>query len=288
MEFRVLQYFLAVTREQSISGAAEALHLSQPTLSRQLKDMEEELGKQLFIRSNRKITLTEEGMILRKRAEEITKLVKKAQDEISMSDEIIAGDISIGAGETDGIRYIARAAKNLQAEYPLVHFHIVSGDKITVLEELDRGLIDFALLFGEIDSSKYEYLELPSTDKFGVIMRQDDPLAEKEMIEPKDLQGQPLIVSRQSLRDHNLSNLFGCSTDSLNIVATYNLMFNGSIMVEEGMGYGVGFDKIINTSCTGNLCYKPLSRQFEIKMSLAWKKYQVFTKAAQRFLAKMQ
>lgn len=288
MEFRVLQYFLAVTREQSISGAAEALHLSQPTLSRQLKDMEEELGKQLFIRSNRKITLTEEGMILRKRAEEITELVKKAQDEISMSDETIAGDISIGAGETDGIRHVAKAAKNLQAEYPLIHFHIVSGDKITVLEELDRGLIDFALLFGEIDSSKYEYLELPSVDKYGVIMRQDDPLSEKKIIEPEDLHGQPLIVSRQLLRDNNSSNLFGCDTGSLNIVATYNLMFNGSIMVEEGMGYGVGFDKIINTSCTSNLCYRPLSRQFEIKMSLAWKKYQVFTKAAEKFLIAMQ
>lgn len=288
MEFRVLQYFLAVTREQSISGAAEALHLSQPTLSRQLKDMEEELGKQLFIRSNRKITLTEEGMILRKRAEEITELVKKAQDEISMSDETIAGNISIGAGETDGIRYIARAAKALQEEYPLIHFHIISGDKTTVLEELDRGLIDFAVLFGDIDSSKYEHLYLPCQDKYGVIMRQDDPLAEKEVITPKDLFGKSLIVSRQSLRDNNMSNLLGCGADNLNIVATYNLLFNGSIMVDEGMGYAISFDKIINTSCTSNLCYRPLSRQFEIKMSLVWKKYQVFTKAAQRFLAKIQ
>ena len=152
MELRVLQYFLAVTREQSISGAAEALHLSQPTLSRQLKDMEEELGKQLFIRSNRKITLTEEGMLLRKRAEEITELVKKAKDEIALSDETIAGDISIGAGETDGVRFLAKGARELQSEYPLVRFHIVSGDKTTVLEELDKGLIDFALLFGEIDA----------------------------------------------------------------------------------------------------------------------------------------
>lgn len=288
MEFRVLQYFLAVTREQSISRAAEVLHLSQPTLSRQLRDMEEELGKQLFIRSNRKITLTEEGIILRKRAEEITELVNKTRDEISMSDETIAGDISIGAGETDGIRYIARAAKGLQTEYPLIHFHIVSGDKTTVLEELDRGLIDFAVLFGDIDSSKYEFIELPSTEKYGVIMRQDDPLAEKEVITSEDLFGKPLIVSRQSLRDNNLSNLLGCDAESLNIVATYNLLFNGSIMVDEGMGYAISFDKIINTSCTSRLCYKPLSRQFDVKTSLAWKKYQVFTKAAQKFLTKIQ
>lgn len=288
MEFRVLQYFLAVTREQSISGAAEALHLSQPTLSRQLKDMEEELGKQLFIRSNRKITLTEEGMILRKRAEEITELVKKAQDEISLSDENVAGDISIGAGETDGVRYLAKGARDLQKDYPLVHFHIVSGDKTTVLEDLDKGLIDFALLFGEIDSSRYDCLKLPCADAFGVLMRRDDPLAEKDIIMPEDLWDKPLIVSRQSLRDSNLSTLLGYEAEKLNIVATYNLLFNGSLMVDEGMGYAICFDKIINTSGGSNLCFKPLSQCIEIKMSLAWKKYQVFTKAAEKFLLKMQ
>ena len=141
MEFRVLQYFLAVAREQSISGAAESLHLSQPTLSRQLKEMEDELGKQLLIRGNRRVTLTEEGMILRKRAEEIVKLVKKTENEISLSENVIAGDITVGAGETDGVRFLIRAADSLQKEYPLVHFHIVSGDRVTVLEDLDRGRI---------------------------------------------------------------------------------------------------------------------------------------------------
>ena len=152
MELRVLQYFLAVTREQSISKAAETLHLSQPTLSRQLKEMEDELGKQLMIRGNRRITLTEEGMILRKRAEEIIELVKKAEDEISLSDDIIAGDITIGAGETDGIRFIAKAAQSLQKNYPLIHLHIVSGDKMTVTEDLDKGLIDFGLICGDFDA----------------------------------------------------------------------------------------------------------------------------------------
>lgn len=288
MEFRVLQYFLAVTREQSISGAAESLHLSQPTLSRQLRDMEEELGKQLFIRSNRKITLTEEGMILRKRAEEITELVKKTQDEITLSNENIAGDISIGAGETDRVRYLTKAAKSLQAEYPLVHFHIVSGDKTAVLEELDRGLIDFALLFGEIDASKYDCLGLPSTDTYGVMMRKDDPLAEKDVITPEDLRNKPLIVSRQLIHDSNLQLMLGIDGENLNVAATYNLLFNGSIMVDEGMGYAICFDKIINVSGNSNLCFKPLSNQIEIKMSLVWKKYQVFTKAAEKFLLKMQ
>lgn len=288
MEFRVLQYFLAVTREQSISGAAESLHLSQPTLSRQLRDMEEELGKQLFIRSNRRITLTEEGMILRKRAEEITELVKKARDEIALSDETIAGNVSIGAGETDGVRYLAKSARALQAEYPLIHFHIISGDKVSVLEDLERGLIDFALMFGEIDSSKYECFALPSVDTFGVMMRRDDPLSEKDVITPQDLRGKPLIVSRQALQDSNLKMALGADESKLNIVATYNLLFNGSLMVDEGMGYAICLDKIINTSSESGLCFKPLSHQVEIKMSLAWKKYQTFTKAAEKFLLKMQ
>ncbi|MDO4270354.1 MAG: LysR family transcriptional regulator [Eubacteriales bacterium] len=288
MEFRVLQYFLAVTREQSISGAAEALHLSQPTLSRQLRDMEEELGKQLFIRSNRKITLTEEGMLLRKRAEEITELVKKAREEIALSDEVLAGDISIGAGETDGIRHVVRAAQDMQKDYPLVHFHIVSGDKRTVMDDLGRGLIDFALVFGDVDLSRYEYLPLHSCDRFGVLMRRDAPLAEKDVIAPEDLYDKPLIVSRQSFSDANLSTMLRRDYDKLNIIATYNLLFNGSIMVDEGMGYAICFDGIINTSGKSNLCFKPFPPHDLIKMGLAWKKYQVFTKAAMMFLQKMR
>lgn len=287
MELRVLQYFLAVVREQSISGAAQALHLSQPTLSRQLREMEDELGRQLFIRSNRKITLTEEGMLLRKRAEEITELVKIAQDEISISSDAIAGNISIGSGETDGVRYLAKAAQALRCEHPNVHFHIYSGDKVSVLEQLDRGLIDFALLFGDVNPSKYESLALPASDTFGVLMRKDDPLAKKDIITPKDLANKPLIVSRQSLQDSNFGQLLECSEDKLNIVATYNLVFNGSIMVSEGIGYAIAFDKIINVSGDSTLCFRPLSTQVEIKMNLAWKKSQTFTKAAEKFLLKM-
>lgn len=284
MELRVLEYFLAVTREQSISGAAQALHLSQPTLSRQLKDMEDELGKQLFIRSNRKITLTEEGMILRKRAEEILGLVRKAQNEISMSDEMIAGDIAIGAGETEGIRIITKAAQALQEEYPYVHFHIVSGDKLRVLEELDRGLIDFGLVFGDIDKSKYEYLKVPYKDTFGVLMRRDAPLASKEFITPEDLWDKPLILSRQSILDSSLHDILKRSKEDLNIVATYNLLFNGSLMVDEGLGYAICLDKIINVSGNSNLCFRPIYPQFEAEMHIIWKKYQVFTKAAEKFV----
>lgn len=288
MELRVLQYFLAVTREQSISGAAESLHLSQPTLSRQLKDMEEELGKQLFIRSNRKITLTEEGIILRKRAEEIMELVKKTEDEITLSDDSIAGNITVGAGETDGVRFLARAAQAVQKDYPLVHFHIVSGDRASVTEDLDRGLIDFGLLFGEIETSKYEYLNVPFQDSFGVLMRRDSPLAEKETITPEDLRDKPLIVSRQSIHDCTLHTILGCDQEKLNVVASYNLLFNGSLMVDEGIGYAICLDKIINVTGNSNLCFRPLSTKAEADMHIVWKKYQVFTKAAEKYLLQLQ
>lgn len=288
MELRVLQYFLAVAREQSISGAAESLHLSQPTLSRQIKEMEEELGKQLLIRGNRRITLTEEGMILRKRAEEIVELVKKAENEISMSESVIAGDITVGAGETDGIRFLIRAADSLQKEYPLIHFHIVSGDIVTVLEDLDRGLIDFGLIFGEVDTAKYEHISMPYSDVWGVLMRRDSPLAKKEFVSSEDLIDKPLIISRQAFQKKEFHDFFSCEPEKLNIAATYNLLFNGSIMVEEGMGYAVCFDNIINVSGKSELCFRPLQPQITASMSIVWKKYQVITKAAEKFLQRLQ
>lgn len=288
MELRVLQYFLAVTREQSITKAAEALNLTQPTLSRQLKEMEDELGKQLLIRGNRRITLTEEGMILRKRAEEIIELVTKAETEISLSDKTIAGDITIGAGETDGVRFLTKAAQAVQKENPLVHFHIISGDKVSVTESMDKGLIDFGLFFGKIDASKYEYIQLPYKDTWGVLMRRDFPLAKKETISPKDLWDKPLIISRQAFHDSELQEFLQCETDKLNIVGTYSLLFNGSLMVDDGMGYALCIDNIINVSGESSLCFKPFSPKLEAEICIAWKKYQVLTKAAEKFLQKLQ
>lgn len=288
MELRVLQYFLAVARENSISGAAEFLHLSQPTLSRQLKELEEELGKQLFIRGNRRITLTEEGMILRKRAEEIVELIQKAEDEIAASDDVLAGDISIGAGETDGNRFLIKAMKAMQQEYPLVHFHIISGDKATITEAIDRGLTDFGIIFGNTDFAKYDSIPVPYEDTWGVLMRRDAPLAEKDRITAEDLMDQPLIISRQAFQNSEFKNFFHCEQEKLNIAATYSLLFNGSLMVEEGLGYAICFDKLINVSGDSNLCFRPLTPKIESHMSIVWKKYQVFSKTTQKFLQKLQ
>lgn len=283
MEFRVLQYFLAAAREQSISGAAEYLHLSQPTLSRQLKELEEELGKQLFIRGNRRITLTEEGMILRKRAEEIVDLMQKTEKEIALNDAAIAGDIYIGAGETDAIRILARTARRLQENHPGIRLHIASGDSADVTEDLDKGLTDFGILFDPRDLSKYDYLKLPHQDTWGVLMRRDSPLAEKTAVTPEDLWDKPLILSRQHREGSALSMWLSRPDADLNITATYSLLYNGSILVEEGIGYALTLDKIINT-CGSSLCFRPLSPSLTANLCIVWKKYQVLTKAAELFL----
>lgn len=288
MELRVLNYFLAVAREQSIVRAAESLHLSQPTLSTQLKHMEEELGKQLLIRGtkgSRKVTLTEEGMILRKRAEEILELVKKTENEIALSDAVMIGDIYIGTGETDSMRLIAKAAKKLQGAYPNIHFHISSGNSVFVMEQLDKGLVDFGIVYGSPDLSKYHSLSIPQKNIWGVLMRKDAPLAKKAEIQPEDLCDRPLILSQQEISGGELSRWLGRDISALNITATYNLIYNGSLLVEEGLGYVIGFDKIINTSGSSDLCFRPLKPGLENEMSLVWKKYQVFSKPCEKFLA---
>lgn len=287
MELRVLQYFLAIAREQSIIRAAESLHLSQPTLSTQIKNLEEELGKQLLIRGtkgSRKITLTEEGMILRKRAEEILDLVKKTENEVTVSNEIIVGDIYIGTGETDGIRLIAQAAKKLQNTCPGIRYHISSGNSVFVMEQLDKGLLDFGIVFGNVDLTKYNAFKMPVTDIWGVLMRKDSPLASKETIKPEDLWEEPLILSQQEERGGILTQWLHCPVSALHIVATYNLIFNASLLVEEGLGYAIGFDKIINTTGSSNLCFRPLVPKLENEMHIIWKKYQMFSKPAEKFI----
>lgn len=287
MELRVLQYFLAVAREQSIVRAAESLHLSQPTLSTQIRNMEEELGKQLLIRGtkgSRKVTLTEEGMILRKRAEEILDLVKKTEKEITCSDEIIIGDIYIGAGETDAMRIIAKAAKKLQKDYPGIHYHLSSGNATFVKERLDKGLLDFGIVFGEVDLIKYNAIRIPAKDVWGVLMRKDSPLASKEVISPEDLWDKPLILSQQENRGGDITQWLKKQAGELNITATFNLIFNASILVDEGLGYAISFDRIINTTGNSNLCFRPLTPKVEAEMNLIWKKYQILSKPAEKFI----
>lgn len=284
MEFRVLKYFLAIAREQSISGAAESLHISQPTLSRQIKDLEDELGKVLFIRGSHRITLTDEGMILRKRAEEMAELVRRTENEIALSDKGIAGDVCIAAGETDGIRIIANLIKKLDEDYPLIKYHFTSGNKPFVTELLDKGLADFGLVFGTVDYDKYEHFILPAKDVWGVYMLKKSELAKKEFITFDDLRDKPLIISKETHKNDTLMDWFGCDISKLNIRVTYNLVTNAIILADEGIGYVISFDKLFNTGGKSRLCFRPLYPALEASMQIIWKKYQPMTKAAAKFL----
>ena len=288
MELRVLRYFLAVARAESISGAAEALHLSQPTLSRQLKDLEDELGKQLFLRGNRRIVLTEDGVLLRKRANEILGLVDKTVNELSSTDDPVAGDVYLCAGETEAVHLITQAAKRLQARYPLVHYHISSGDSVDVTEQLDKGLVDFGLMFEPIDRSKYSTLPLPIQDVWGIHIRKDDPFAAQSSVTLRDVLDKPLILSRHLMDSGLMDTWFGGNVPPLNIVATYSLAFNGSLMVDDGMGCMICLDGILNTSGNSPLCFRPFSPPIYASMSLAWKKHQVFSKPAATFLEELR
>lgn len=288
MELRVLRYFLAVAQEESISGAAEYLHLTQPTLSRQLMELEEELGKQLFIRGKRRVTLTEDGVLLRKRAGEIINLVDKMSAEISEDDSTVGGDIYIGSGETDAIRLVARTAQCLHSRYPSIRYHLYSGNADDVTERLDKGLLDFGILIEPVDLKKYDYLPIPCQDTWGLLMREDHPLAAKEAITPDDLDGLPLITSRQTLTNQIFSDWLGSDFNNLNIVATYNLVFNSSLMVSEGFGCALTLDKLVNTCEGSGLCFRPLDPPLKVGMDIVWKKYQMFSRASSIFLNRLR
>ncbi len=288
MELRVLRYFLAVAREQNITAAAESLHITQPTLSKQLMDLEEELGKKLFIRGNRKITLTEAGMFLRKRAQEMVDLADKTEAAFREEGMLAGGDVYIGGGETEAMRYVAKALGRLQESCPNIRFHLFSGNGEDVTERLDKGLIDFGLFVGAADLKKYDYLKLPYLDTWGLLVRKDHPLAERESIRPQDVAGVPLLCSRQALIQNELSGWLGYPLEKLTVVGTYNLIYNASIMVEEGIGCALCIDRLVNTTGDSDLCFRPFQPGISANLVVAWKKYQVFSKAAEKFLQALQ
>ena len=288
MELRVLKYFLEVAREENITAAAESLHITQPTLSKQLMDLEDEIGKKLFIRGKRRITLTEDGILLRKRAAEIIELVEKTESELKNTDEVIVGNIYLGAAETDSMRFIADICVDINKKYPTIHYHLFSGNSEDVLEKLDKGLIDFGILLEPSDIKKYNYIKLPMFDTWGLLMRKDNPLAEKEYITSKDLLNIPLLCSRQALENNELTGWFETNVEKLNIIATYNLIYNAALFVEQGLGSAITLDKKVNVTGDSNLCFKPFNPMLKANLVLVWKKYQVFSKASQKFLDEIQ
>lgn len=282
-----MRYFLAVAREKNITAAAELLHVTQPTLSKQLMDLESELGKKLFIRGSRKITLTEEGLYLCKRAQEIVDLADKTEAEFNKEDEMLGGSIYIGGGETGAMRYAAAAIKQIRKIYPDIQFHLYSGNGEDVMERLDKGLVDFGLFVGTAGFNKYDYLRLPMSDTWGLLLRKDNPIALHPAITPELLKEIPLICSRQSLIQNELSGWLGYDFSKLNIAGTYNLIYNASLMVEEGIGAALCIDGLIHTDGS-SLCFRPLEPPISAGLVIAWKKHQVFSKAAEIFLKELQ
>lgn len=288
MEIRHLKYFLATSMEESITNAAHSLHITQPTLSKQLMELEDELGRKLFIRGNRRLTLTEDGLLFKKRAREIVDLIDKTKSELAVDNSQIGGEISIGSGETDAMRIIARIVKKLKSEHPALRFNLYSGNSDDVTDRLDKGLLDFGILIEPSDIQRYDYIKLPINDIWGVLMRCDSPLASLKAITPADLIDKPVIISRQTLVRNELSGWFGVDIEKMNIAATYNLVFNASLMVDEGVGYALCLDKLVKMTGDSCLVFRPLVPALKTELIIVWKKYQVFSKATQIFLDTLQ
>lgn len=288
MEFRVLQYFLMIAREGTISDAASALHLSQPTLSRQIKELERELGATLFTRGGgRRVELTDAGLRLRKRAEEIVDLVGRTEAEFRVPGDAVAGEVRIGGGETPAIDLVARAIEEVRRDYPRIRFQLFSGNAEDVVERLDTGRLDFGLFVGEADLAKYDEAPLAAEDVWGVFMRPDDPLAARDAVMPDDLRRMPLILSRQAVGE--MEEWFGCEASELDVVATFNLLYNACALVRAGVGYALSINGIVRAEGEADgLLFRPLAPRKTARLAIAWKRHQAFSPAASVFLDRVR
>ena len=287
MEIKTLRYFLAVAREENMTRAAEILHVTQPTLSKQLKALEDELGKKLFTRHSFSIRLTDEGMLLRNRAEDLISMADKIEQEFISLDEITGGELYLGLAESYQIKYLARVIKKFKASYPNLHYHITSGDTEQIADKLDKGLLDFLVLAEYPDSRKYEYIEFPESDTWGLVIPQGDPLAKKKAIRAKDLAGLPLFCSEQAW-NNEIKEWAGTSFSKMKLEGSFRLSYNGSIFAKEGLGYLLTFEHLIDTSDGSDLVFLPLTPKAETKLYIVWNRYQAFTPIAERFLKQLQ
>ena len=287
MEIRTLRYFLAVAREENMTRAAEILHVTQPTLSKQLKSLEDELGKKLFTRHSFSIRLTDEGILLRNRAENLVSMADKIEQEFVSLDDITGGELYLGLAESYQIKYLARAIKEFKSRYPNLHYHITSGDTEQIADKLDKGLLDFLVLAEYPDNRKYEHIAFPESDTWGLVMQKNDPLAKKESICAKDLAGLPLFCSEQAW-NHEIKEWAGASFSEMKLEGSFRLAYNGSIFTKEGLGYLLTFDHLIDTSADSGLVFRPLTPKAETNLYIAWNRYQTFTPIAERFLEQLQ
>ncbi len=292
MELRVLKYFLAVARTGNITATAHSLHVTQPTLSRQLQDLEYDLGRKLFVRGSHHVTLTRDGMLLRQRAEEIMEIVDQTESEFYANSRSVSGDIYIGCGESEAMSLLAEIISAFRFDHPQVRFHLHSGNAEDVMDRLDRGTLDFGILIQPVDISRYDSLPLPVRDTWGLILRKDHPLAKRKTIHPADLADLPLLLSKQILRNEKLTGPIGEWLgewgDSVKVAGTYNLIFNAALLVRECVGCALGLDKLIERTSQSNLCFRPLNPKLEVALDIVWKKSRIFSEAAEKFLERMK
>lgn len=287
MEIRTLRYFLEAAREENMSKAAERMHISQSALSKQLKGLEEELGKKLFVRHSFSIELTEEGMFLRKRAEDLLSMADKITAEFASMDDIIGGNIYFGCAESYQLRHLAALIKRFKKQYPGFHYHITSGDTEQVTEKLDKGLLDFAVLVERPDYAKYNVVKMPESDRWGLVMPAGCALAQKDCITFEDVLGLPLFCSGQGWHA-DLPLWCGERINELTLEGSFRLSYNASVFTREGLGYLLTFEHLVDTSSESGLVFRPLYPELTTDMFIIWKKHQVFTPIAERFINELQ
>ena len=292
MELRVLKYFLAIAREGSLTKASAVLNVTQPTISRQIQDLESELGQRLFDRGNKTLALTPEGVLFRRRAEEILELTEKTRAEFSAMGGVLAGDVHIGCAETKSFYELSLIFAAIQKQYPDVHFHLYSGNDEDVLHRLDSGILDFGVLLEPFDISRYSSLRLPLKERWGLILLNSHPLARQPSIKKEELYGLPLIFSRQAQNANPAANgvisWFGDGFPRLNIVATFNMLFNAVMMVKAGVGSVVSIDRIITSGNEDDICFRPFEPPLESRLAMIWKKDRLFSNPARLLLERME
>lgn len=287
MEIRTLQNFLIVAREENMTRAAELLHITQPTLSRQIKALEEELGQKLFIRHSFHIELTEAGVLLRKQAEDLLAMAGKITDSFRAMDDVTGGELYFGLAESYQVGFLADYIKEFKVKYPNLHYHITSGDTEQVLEKLEKGILDFAAIVETPDYSKYSAVPFPETDRWVAIVPANDPLAQKDFILPEDLVGLPLFCSEQSW-EKDIPRWAGATFENLHLEGSFRLAYNASLFARKGLGVLLSFDRLIDTSESSGLKAIPLKPELTSPMYLIWKKQQLFSPIAERFITDLQ
>lgn len=283
MDLRLLEYFLAIAKSGSITKAAEQLHVTQPTISRQLMDLEEMMGAQLLIRGKRQVTLTDAGVLFQQRAEEIVALMEKTTRDLANQQDAVGGMVSIGCVESSVSRMLPKALKEFSALHPKVTYELYSADGDDIREKLDRGELDFGILVEPVEAAKYDSLRLPYWETWGLLMRKDDPLAQKPSIGKEDIVTLPLILPRREIVQDNIAGWFGMERSQLHIVASQNLINNTALLVEEGLGYAVCVGGCFEIRGGEKLCFVPFDPERTTGHVMAWKKNRVFHPAASRF-----